>query len=109
MNHKALVFLLVAVVVLTLVHTFIFVSDISETTGAAHQGFVQDDLVTISEPDAYGFVTVEGKTGAVAGHAKVVVTNLRNRESTHTYAGSQGSFSLAMPASGMDYLRIEAE
>ena len=109
MDHRALVFLVVAIVVFTLVHTFIFVSDISGTTGAATSGFVNNDLIVISAPDAYGFVSITGNVNSVEPYAKVIVTNLENNEEIYTYADETGSFDTEVLASGMDYLRIESE
>ncbi|MBW3014236.1 hypothetical protein KY335_03265 [Candidatus Woesearchaeota archaeon] len=109
MDHRALVFLIVAIVVFTLVHTFIFVTDISAPTGAAYSGFVNDRLISISAPDMYGLSTITGQAGAVEPYAKVIITNLQNREQVYTYADEAGSFQMEMIASGLDYLRIETE
>ena len=109
MNHKAFVFLIVAIVVFTLIHSMIFISDITETTGAAHSGFVNQDLVTVSPPDMYGFVTITGDVNSVNPYAKIIVTNLQNEDEIYTYADESGGFQTDMLASGLDYLRIETE
>ena len=109
MNHKSLVLLIVAIVVFTLIHSMIFISDISETTGAAHSGFVNEDLVTVSSPDMYGFVTITGSANSVNPFAKIIVTNLQNEDETYTYADDLGAFQTDMLASSLDYLRVETE
>ncbi len=109
MNHKPFIFLIVAILVFTLIHSMIFISDITETTGAAHSGFVNEDLVAVSPPDMYGFVTITGNANSVNPFAKVIVTNLQNKDEIYTYADNLGAFNTDMLASGLDYLRIETE
>jgi len=57
-------------------------------------------LITISEPDANGIVTIEGAAGAVFPAAQVAVRNLYTEEVVYTNAGITGSFTARLYGPG---------
>lgn len=53
-------------------------------------------LISVSQPDARGIVTVSGQAGAVFPNAQVAVRNLYTGETVYTTAGITGSFNVTL-------------
>lgn len=51
-------------------------------------------LITISEPDRDGLVTISGETGAVFPNARVLIRNLYTEQTAYVNGGITGSFSV---------------
>lgn len=57
-------------------------------------------LITVSQPDADGIVTITGQAGAVFPAAQVAVRNLYTEETVYTQAGVTGAFKASLYGPG---------
>lgn len=65
------------------------------------------DLVTISQPDENGQITITGTDGSVEAGAWVQITNTRTGETITVMANDQGAFSAQLTATSTDTLALQ--